>query len=212
MRVIRLTGDGATYSANAHLLLGDWNAIGDVNTLVDTGRDPRVLELLRQAATGVGKRAVEQVILTHSHYDHVGLLEEIRAEYGPKVCAFGTAAGAVDVELRDGDRVRAGDGVLEVIHAPGHSSDSICLYCEKDGLLFAGDAPLLVHSADNTYEESFGVALDRICQRDVRAIHFGHGAPVLEGCNERLRRSRQLLGRGQRPRAGAAESVEEGTP
>jgi len=197
VRVIRLTDSGSTYTANAHLILGDWSALGDVNTLVDTGRDPAVLDSLRRAPTGVGKRAVEQVILTHSHYDHVGLLEEIRAEYAPRVCAFGGSAGGVDVDLRDGDRIAAGDGELEVIHAPGHSSDSICLYCEAGGVLFAGDSPLLLSSADNTYDEGFGAALDRICSRDVRVIHFGHGAPLLEGCNELLRRSRDLLGRGR---------------
>lgn len=202
MRVIRLADSGSTYTSNAYLILGDWSAIGDVNTLVDTGRDPAVLESLRRAPTGVGKRAVEQVILTHSHYDHVGMLEEIRAEYAPRVCAFGAALGGVDVDLRDGDRIAAGDGVLEVIHAPGHSSDSICLYCEERRVLFAGDSPLLLNSADNTYGEGFGAALDRICSLDVRVIHFGHGAPLLEGCNELLRRSRDLLGRG---RNGGAE-------
>lgn len=199
MRVIRLSDSGQTYTANAHLILGDWSAIGDVNTLVDTGRDPAVLESLRRAPTGVGKRAVEQVILTHSHYDHVGLLEAIRTEYSPRVCAFGSAAGAVDVDLRDGDTLPAGDRVLEVIHAPGHSSDSICLYCEEEGILFAGDSPLLLNSAGNTYAEAFGAALDRICSRDVREIHFGHGAPLREGCNGLLRRSLELLGRGGAP-------------
>jgi len=195
MRVICLTNGGRTYTSNAHLVLGNWSAIGDVNTLIDTGRDASILDSIRRAPTGVGKRAVEQVILTHSHYDHVEILGLIRTAFGPRVCGFEGGMEGMDRYLKDGDELKAGDRVLEVIHAPGHSSDSICLYCAAEGVLFAGDAPLLVNSADSTYEEGFVAALERICTRDVRSIYFGHGAPLKEGCNAILRRSVELVTR-----------------
>src|SRR4051812_5108962 len=92
----------------------------------------------------------------------------------------------VDTLLRDGDTVRMGDRVFEVIHAPGHSSDSICLYNEDEGVLFAGDSPLLIRSRDGSYEAGFQATLEKLCARDVRQIYFGHGPPLTECCNERL--------------------------
>jgi glyoxylase-like metal-dependent hydrolase (beta-lactamase superfamily II) len=41
--------------------------------------------------------------------------------------------------LDDGDRIDLGGRVLEVMHTPGHSPDSICLFDEHEGLLFGGD-------------------------------------------------------------------------
>jgi glyoxylase-like metal-dependent hydrolase (beta-lactamase superfamily II) len=92
-----------------------------------------------------------------------------------------------------GDELKAGGRVFEVLHTPGHSSDSICLYCPEEGVLFAGDTTLLIHSSDSTYEECSAAALEKICPRDVRAIYFGHGAPLLGDCKIRLRRSLEIV-------------------
>ena len=193
MRVIRLEDSGLIYSSNAYLVLGNWSGMSDVNTLVDVGRDPAVLESLAHAPTGVGKRSVEQVVLTHEHFDHVEMLGPIRERYQPTVCAFRGGLSGVDRELVDGDELRAGDRTFEVLHTPGHSSDSICLFCAEEGVLFAGDTALVIHSSGGTYEESFAAALEKICARDVRAIYFGHGAPLLEDCNLRLQRSLEIV-------------------
>jgi glyoxylase-like metal-dependent hydrolase (beta-lactamase superfamily II) len=85
-----------------------------------------------------------------------------------------------------------GDGYFEVIHTPGHSSDSICLYNQAEGVLFAGDSPLLITSPTGTYETGFLAALEKLCARDVRRIYFGHGAPLTEHCNQSLRESQRL--------------------
>ena len=42
-----------------------------------------------------------------------------------------------DITVTDGDRVLVGDISLQVIHTPGHSPGSICLY--GDGVVFTGD-------------------------------------------------------------------------
>ena len=193
MRVIRLEDSGLVYTSNVYLVLGDWSGMSDVNTLVDVGRDPAVLDSLANAPTGVGKRSVEQVVLTHEHFDHVEMLGAIHERYNPTVCAFGSGMEGVDRELRDGDELKAGDQIFEVLHTTGHSSDSICLFCREEGVLFAGDTTLVIHSAGGTYEEGFAAALERICARDVRAIYFGHGAPLLEDCNLRLQRSLEIV-------------------
>jgi glyoxylase-like metal-dependent hydrolase (beta-lactamase superfamily II) len=85
-----------------------------------------------------------------------------------------------------------GDQDFEVIHAPGHSSDSICLYNQAEGVIFAGDSPLLITSLTGTYEVGFLAALEKLCARDVRRIYFGHGAPLTEHCNQRLRESQRM--------------------
>jgi glyoxylase-like metal-dependent hydrolase (beta-lactamase superfamily II) len=41
--------------------------------------------------------------------------------------------------LDDGDEIDLGGRVLTVMHTPGHSPDSICLFDERNGLLFGGD-------------------------------------------------------------------------
>jgi ribonuclease/clavin/mitogillin len=199
MRVVTLESSGQMYTSQVYLVLGDASQLDDVNTLVDVGADPAILGSIERAPTGVGKWAVEQVVLTHSHSDHCALLPEVRAEYHPRVLAFSPSLAGVDALLRDGDAIRMGDRMFEVIHAPGHSSDSICLYNEAEGVLFAGDSPLLITSSEGSYESGFQATLEKLCARDVRRIYFGHGPPLTERCNERLRETQRLVGGEHRP-------------
>ena len=191
MRIVILENSGQVYTSQSYLVLGSSSRLGDVNTMVDVGQDPAILASIDRAPTGVGKWPVEQVVLTHAHSDHCALLPQVREAFHPKVFAFSPNIAGVDIVLRDGDRIRMGDEDFEVIHTPGHSSDSICLYNCAEGVLFAGDSPLLIMSA-GTYEDSFLSALEKLCARDVRCIYFGHGAPLTERCNERLRESQKM--------------------
>jgi len=193
MRVILLAGAGGIYTSNAYLVLGDWSALEDVNTLVDVGRDPAVLESIEQAPTGVGKPKVEQVVLTHGHYDHTSLLPLVRETFHPKVLAAAHCVAGVDELVKGGDLLRMGDRTIEVIHTPGHTSDSICLYEPLDGVLFAGDTPLLIRTAGGTYEAGYVAALRHLCARDIRRIYFGHGEPLAGNCNARLRESLRVV-------------------
>jgi glyoxylase-like metal-dependent hydrolase (beta-lactamase superfamily II) len=186
MRISNLTcSKSMIYSSNVYLVLGDWSAIDDVNTLIDVGNDPAIFDKIAVAPTGVGKQAIEQVIFTHSHFDHTALLPQVRDRYAPLVYAHSAFASA-DQVLHDGQTLRCGDRVLEVMYTPGHSDDSICLYCQTDGVLFVGDTPVIIRSTDGTYEDRFVAALDRLCQLDVRVIYFGHGDPLTERPHEML--------------------------
>ncbi len=191
MRVLRLAPSGREYTANVYLIRGDWNRLEDVNALVDVGRDPAIISALEAAATGLGKRKLDRVVLTHSHYDHVALLPEIRERFQPEVCAFSSALTGVDRILKDGDHITLGDDDFEVISVPGHTADSICLFNQTTGALFTGDAPLLINSAGGTYESEFVAALRRLVGRDLRILYPGHGNPITENCNSRLRASLQ---------------------
>lgn len=183
MKIKNLSRNSIVYTANAYLVTGTWNTLPDLNTMVDVGRDPGIIPLLENASTGVGKKKLDQVVLTHSHYDHAALLDLIREQYHPKVYAYSPYLHGVDEHIRDGDTILMGDCLFEVVFAPGHSSDSICLICPDEGVLFAGDAPLVVHSPGGTYEQGFIRALERLSEYDIMCIFFGHGQPLTEDCN-----------------------------
>ncbi len=186
MKILNLAAKNGVYSCNVYLVLGSWNALRDVNTLVDVGRDPSLFERLDQASTGVGKKRVEQVILTHSHYDHAANLPQVRERYSPVVHAFSASLEGVDSLLENGERLRMGDGIFEVLHVPGHSYDSVCLYCPEEGVLFSGDTTLQIQSLGGSYEMGYILGLEKLCRRDIQAVYPGHGDPILRNYNEVL--------------------------
>jgi glyoxylase-like metal-dependent hydrolase (beta-lactamase superfamily II) len=151
------------------------------------------LERIQKISTGVGKRRVEQVVLTHNHYDHAGLLPQIHELYHPTVYAFSRSVNEADIFLRDGDTLKIGDRVFEVIHTPGHSHDSICLYCEQEAVLFAGDTSLVIHSSGGTYESGFVHALERLREKTIHTIYFGHGHPVYGDVGVMINRTLKII-------------------
>ena len=186
MQIIRLQGKNDVYTSNVYLVLGEWKRLEDVNTLIDTGSDPTVVEAIMEANTGVGKNRVEQVILTHDHSDHTAALPLIKRLFQPKVYAFSPFTEGVDEVLKGGEMIRIGDRMFEVIHTPGHSSDSICLYNEDEGVLFVGDTPVAINSRNGNHEGGFVRGIEALCRRRVRFIYFGHGEPALNNAQTML--------------------------
>ena len=135
----------------------------------------------------VSKGNAHIILITHSHYDHAEALPLIREAFHPVVYAFSPSLEGVDHILKGGETLKLGDRMFEVIYTPGHSNDSICLYCEQERTLFAGDTTLIVQSLGGTYEEGYIRALEKLCRRDIRAIYLGHGEPLLKDCNRTLR-------------------------
>jgi glyoxylase-like metal-dependent hydrolase (beta-lactamase superfamily II) len=43
-----------------------------------------------------------------------------------------------DIAVKDGDRIRVGNIVIDILHTPGHSKDSICLIVDSK-IIFTGD-------------------------------------------------------------------------
>ena len=193
IRVIQLAPNPGLYTCRSYLVLGDWNAIDDVNTLIDPGTDGYVLDEIEKTSTGFGKVPVEQIIITHNHFDHSGAAAEIKARYGAPVYAF-TEMKGVDALLHDGQLLRAGDDYLEVVHSPGHSSDSISLYCQAQRLLFSGDTQLRIHGTDGMYTSDFVKTLVKLASRKIETVYPGHDDPmtshVRHMINETLRNVR----------------------
>lgn len=58
---------------------------------------------------------------------------------GRNTYGFAVEPSQAERELREGDQVRIGDLVFDVLHTPGHTEGSVCLYEERHALLLAGD-------------------------------------------------------------------------
>lgn len=186
MKVIRLKGNSKAYCCNAYLILGSWNRLEDVNTLVDIGADGYIIDEIGRISTGVGKRPVERVVLTHGHFDHAGGLAAVIDRYNPEVYAFAKIEG-VDRVVSDGQILRMGDRDFEVLHTPGHSNDSICLYCAQERTLFSGDTPLKIRTPGGSYQEVFVKSLKKLAGRKIDIIYSGHDSPVTENAGEIIR-------------------------
>jgi len=192
VQIVPLLKSERVYSCNAYLILGDWNRLGDLNTLIDPGSDGFVLEQIERLSTGLGKVKVDQVILTHNHFDHMGGAAAVKERYGSRVLAFSDGHG-VDETIRDGQLIKAGDDLLEVIHLPGHSSDSICLFAPKTGALFCGDTQFRFRPPLDRFPFGFLEGLRRLAGKNVTSIYSGHDAPAFENAHELIRQALELV-------------------
>ena len=81
--------------------------------------------------------AVDYLLLTHGHPDHVADARRLADETGAKIAAHRTCDVRKDLELEDGSVIRLGNVEVQVLHTPGHKSDSCCFLAGN--ALFTGD-------------------------------------------------------------------------
>jgi glyoxylase-like metal-dependent hydrolase (beta-lactamase superfamily II) len=84
--------------------------------------------------------------------------------------------------LAEGDVFDLGDRLLRVLHTPGHTSDSICLFEEVEGVLFCGDTvntgPILATMPDSDLQ-SFANSTRRLADgvsSEARAVLMSHAS------------------------------------
>ncbi len=109
--------------------------------VVDPGPQdhPEHVEALLSAA---GSRTVAMVVLTHRHRDHQGAAAELARRAGAAVRAFDPRLCLGAEQLHDGERLLAAGVELEVLHTPGHTSDSVCLWLPEAQAMITGDTVL----------------------------------------------------------------------
>jgi glyoxylase-like metal-dependent hydrolase (beta-lactamase superfamily II) len=79
--------------------------------------------------------------------------------------------------VEDGDRVDLGDRSFEVLHTPGHSPGSICLWEDDTAMLIAGDTlydGLLIDTLPESDPEVYAQSMERLKQLKVSSVHGGH--------------------------------------
>jgi glyoxylase-like metal-dependent hydrolase (beta-lactamase superfamily II) len=137
-------------------------------TLIDTGLPHKTIKILQYITHELHRQPSEltTIILTHSHYDHIGNAEQLRTITGAKIAAH--PEDALYIEKKKQPPLPAGGmGIifkllspmikvqpfnvdislkeneeiagLTTVYSPGHTPGSICLYDSKRKVLFTGD-------------------------------------------------------------------------
>lgn len=178
MKIITLKSNPKVYSCFSYFIRGDWNTLSDINTLIDVGTDGSIIPEIMEIYTGVGKRRVEQVIITHEHFDHFGGIKPIIKEFNPNIYAYNKLTPNT-TKVYDNMDIKIGDRDAIILCTPGHSNDSICIYCEEEETLFSGDTPLFIKAPGGTYFEYFIDVLKRLTKLKIKNIYPGHDEPIL---------------------------------
>lgn len=79
------------------------------------------------------------IVNTHHHFDHTLGNGEAAAATGADIVRHEASPLGGDLAVSDGDTIKVGGALLNVIHTPGHSKDSICLVMPRQGAVLTGD-------------------------------------------------------------------------
>ena len=114
----------------------------------------KIVELIN-----IMKGKLKYIYLTHCHGDHIMGVTDLKQRCGGKVLIHRDDSeglnnpqinltpyiGMGEIELEadsiidDGDLIHLGNLQFKVLHTPGHTQGSTCLYCEEEKCLFSGD-------------------------------------------------------------------------
>lgn len=188
----------------------------DSNIFIVTGKKPTIID----CGTGLHQKyveakvkeiidptTIENIVLTHEHYDHCGGIRKIHKliDKKAKVYAHINAANKiekgdsdfarmlggtmpkipVDVKLNEGDKLKLGDEEFMVLHTPGHTPGCICLYSKNSKSLFSGDT-IFSYGSFGRYDFPGGSAkqlrqsIERLAKLDVENLYPGHES-IVEG-------------------------------
>lgn len=123
--------------------------------VIDPGGEPeRIAETLDILGANL-----KYIFLTHCHADHIGGIAELKKLKGGKILVSRPDSEGLynkdinlaeyinmklpeleaDSRVDDEDLIHIGDMEFKIIATPGHTKGGLCLYSEKQGLVFTGD-------------------------------------------------------------------------
>jgi glyoxylase-like metal-dependent hydrolase (beta-lactamase superfamily II) len=131
--------DGQTFDVDNNVWI-----IGDDTECVVVDA-PHDVDAIADAVAG---RRVVAVVATHAHDDHVRRAPELAARIDAPVLLHPAdrpvwelthPASATTTDLADGQTIEVAGTRLHVVHTPGHSPGSVCLYVPDLGVVLTGD-------------------------------------------------------------------------
>ena len=152
MKVHYIAGVG--YDSNVYLLEDEDPLI------VDTGTGMFAETALEEVSKIVPLKRIERIVLTHSHYDHLGGAAAFQKATGGTIFLheeealpmkagdstlslagmFGEKLESLDITpLKTGQTLSCGAAKLDILHSPGHSPGSIVLHEPKSKSAIVGD-------------------------------------------------------------------------
>ena len=185
-----------TYTGSGTYIIGpDKGAVA----VIDPG--PQNAAHLEALTAAIGKAAVSDILITHTHSDHCGGARAFAETVGAPIRAMGPHpivdkahdAPALDegadysftpdTLLRDSEQISADGWTIEAIATPGHLSNHLCFALVEEGALFTGDhimgwATTVVAPPDGDMAAYFD-SLDKLLARDDRVYYPTHGAPIV---------------------------------
>ncbi|MHA1679826.1 MAG: MBL fold metallo-hydrolase [Promethearchaeota archaeon] len=209
--------EGQGYDSNMYLLIGDRHDI----TLIDTGHDGHRRYLIKYIEKiGLSGEDIKDIILTHVHVDHSGGLSWLVEEYGSRVHVFEgeadyiesgdmniTLAGMmggyfdktkVDDRMVEGSVYKVANHEFKILHTPGHTAGSICLFDRQNKILISGDTVFADGSFGRTDfpggdTGALRDSLDYLASLDVEVLLPGHMRWVTSNAGEHLKKSAKFI-------------------
>jgi glyoxylase-like metal-dependent hydrolase (beta-lactamase superfamily II) len=192
MKVIRvITSEIGT---NSYLLLAKKPVI------IDTGTYPDVI--LNNLRENIKPKKLKYIILTHYHYDHTTATLAIKRETTAEILIHKEDANYLDFEpdrtLKDNEILVLGDVKLKIIHTPGHTPGSICLYEPKSKSLFSGDTVFPDGNVGRTdlpggNTKKIIDSIEWLTKIDVKILYPGHGEITNKNVNEQIKSSLEFF-------------------
>jgi len=150
--------------------------------IIDTPAEP---ERLLDEVKGTN---VKQIVITHTHRDHLGAFEQVVTTLKAPVGIHPSEASNLpikpDVALNDGDIVKFGEVSARVLHTPGHTAGGICLLIDKH--LFSGDTIFTAGPGKTGSPAALQQIIESITSKifvlpEDTAIYPGHGPTTVLG-------------------------------
>jgi len=193
------------YSANAYLIKAK------KSILIDVGMSARSLLNRFNIKNYITPKDIELIILTHCHYDHTGAIIEIAEKTGAKIAIHQADAELLkddyanvayffkakmppvepDILFGGGEKLNIGDCQIEVLHTPGHTPGSICLYIPELKILFSGDTIFPNGGIGRTdlvggSSEQLVESIKKIAKLDIKTLYPGHGEVTSDKVKEQI--------------------------